>query len=334
MKMNSGFKKISSPKIWVLIDNRTGNTNQSLALASKLCNSYEVKKIKYNILGVLPNFLLRFWPIYVSKALVIALKNQAAPDIIISSGRRIAPLALYLKRNLENKKVKIVQIMHPNLNLKEFDLIILPHHDYCNNVLPNIVRVIGALNNVQKLLPEAKSLLKINYPEIKKFITVIVGGSNKKYSFDTTDAELLSNITRSISKNHSLPLFITFSRRTPRQVKAIFKKNFFWPNIFWDPEKNLLNPYPGIIGEGEYTITTADSISMCSEAASTGKPVYIFCPKSFKLKKHKIFIQQLIDLGTVKMLDDNTTFLKKYNYVPLHEIDKVVAIIKKKLIDL
>ena len=67
---------------------------------------------------------------------------------------------------------------------------------------------------------------------------------------------------------------------------------------------------------------------MCSEAASTGKPIYVFCPQNFKLKKHRFFIQQLADLGIVKILEQNTTFLVKYSYEPLHEIDKVVEIVK------
>ena len=327
--MTSDLKNISHPKIWVLIDNRTGNANQALALASELGFAYQVKKFQYNILARLPNFLFGCWPIYVNKSLLNDLKTQDTPDIIISSGRRTAPLAIHLKKTFKNK-TKIIQIMRPSLNPKEFDLIVLPQHDNYNYVLPNIMRIIGALNNVQSSMPEAKYLLRNNYPEIKKFITVIIGGSTKKYNFSVADAELLSDTIQSISENHSIPLFITCSRRTPKQVKVLFKKKFLWPHIFYDPEENLPNPYPGIIGEGEYIITTADSISMCSEAAGTGIPIYIFCPESFKLKKHRFFIQQLADLGIIKMLDHNTSFLEKYNYEPLHEIDKVVKIIKKR----
>lgn len=327
--MTTDLKNISHPKIWVLIDNRTGNANQALALASKLGVGYQVKKFHYNILAMLPNFLLGFWPIYVKKSLLDSLKMQDAPDIIISSGRRTAPLAIYLKKIFKNQ-TKIIQIMRPNLSPKEFDLIILPQHDNYNYILPNIVRIIGALNDVQKSMFEAKSLLRNNYPKVKKFIAVIIGGATKKYNFSIADAESLSDIIRSISDNHSIPLFVTFSRRTPKQVKLIFKKKLLSPHILYDPEENLPNPYPGIIGEGEYIITTADSISMCSEAASTGKPIYVFCPKSFKLKKHRFFIQQLVDLSIVKMLDYNTTFLDKYNYEPLHEIDKVAEIVKKR----
>jgi mitochondrial fission protein ELM1 len=329
--MNSNLNNIFHPKIWVLVDNRVGNANQALALAAKLNADYQVKTLQYNCFANLPNCLLAFWPIHVKKAVLDELKSQNAPDIIISSGRRTATLAIYLKKISKNK-AKVIQIMRPGLNPKKFDLIILPQHDNYNYTLPNIVRIIGALNNVQASMPKAKTLLKNNYPDIKHFIAVIIGGSSKRYNFTTSNAELLSDTIGTISENHSLPLFITFSRRTPKQVKEIFRNKFLWPNIIYDPEENLPNPYPAIIGEGEYIITTTDSISMCSEAASTGKPIYVFCPEDFKLKKHRFFIQQLADLGIVKLLESSTTFLAKYNYEPLHETDKVAEIVKERFL--
>ena len=71
---------------------------------------------------------------------------------------------------------------------------------------------------------------------------------------------------------------------------------------------------------------------MCSEAVSTGKPVYVFCPSSFKLKKHNYFIQQLVDLGLARRLDVSANNLEKYDYVPLAEISKVAEIINKKIL--
>ena len=98
INMTADLNNISNPRIWVLIDNRTGNANQALALASKIGFEYQVKKVRYNILVMLPNFLLGLWPIHVKKSLLDSLKNEDAPDIIISSGRRTASLAVYLKK--------------------------------------------------------------------------------------------------------------------------------------------------------------------------------------------------------------------------------------------
>jgi mitochondrial fission protein ELM1 len=325
--MSTYPQKEKHPEIWVLVDNRLGNAHQALALADKLKYDYQIKNIEYNGFVNLPNFLLGIHPIHVKKAILHELKSQNMPDMIISAGRRTSSLAIYLKK-LSNNKSKIIQIMRPSLEPKEFDLIILPQHDNYEYTLPNIVRIIGALNNIQDKMPEANERLHNHYPDIKNFIAVIIGGSNKRYNFTLKSAKTFVASLEVISANHSLPLFITFSRRTPKPIKELFKEKFLWPNIIYDPEENLPNPYPGIIGRAEYIIITTDSISMCSEAASTGKPIYVFCPPNFNLRKHRFFIQQLADLDIVKRLEETTSFLVKYNYQPLHEIDKVVQIIK------
>jgi mitochondrial fission protein ELM1 len=238
---------------------------------------------------------------------------------------------VHLKK-LSGNKAKIIQIMRPNMDPKEFDLIILPQHDVYNYTLPNIVRIIGALTNVQDKLPKVKAEFEEKYPDIKKFIAVIIGGSTKNYKLTMENAKELGRALNNVADSHSLALFITFSRRTPENVKEYFCEKFAWPNIIYDPESGESNPYPAILGEAEFIVSTADSISMCSEAASTGKPVYVYCPENFKLKNHNFFIQQLVDLGIVRRLAPNTNYLESYNYQPLSEITKVSEIIRKDLL--
>lgn len=319
------------PKVWVLVDSRIGNANQAIELAEKLGEKFEIKYIEYNSFGKLPNSLLSLFPIHVKKSILSKLKEEIIPDIIISSGRRTASLAVHLKK-LSNGKAKIIQIMRPNLNPKEFELIILPQHDSFNYTLPNIVRILGALTNVQGKFAKMQGEFEDKYPDINQFIAVIIGGSTKNYTLTLENACLLEKTLSVIAENHSLPLFITFSRRTPENVKKHFREKFLWPNIIYDPADEGHNPYPAILQKAEYVISTTDSISMCSEAASTGKPVYVFCPANFKLKKHNFFIQQLVDLGIVKRLETSTDYLEKYEYEPLSEINKVVEIIKDKVL--
>ena len=320
-----------TPKIWVLVDNRIGNANQAIVLAKKIGHTFEIKQIDYNCFAKLPNFILSLFPIHIKNHTLNGLKRKKIPDIIISAGRRTAALAVYLKK-LSNNKSKIIQIMSPNLNPQNFELIILPQHDVYNHTLPNIVRIIGALTNVQEELPEIRASFKNKYPDINDFIAVVIGGSTKNYKFTMENARELGESLGSVASSHSLALFITFSRRTPQNIKEYFQKKFPWPNICYDPESNEFNPYPSLLGVAEFIVSTSDSISMCSEAASTGKPVYIYRPDDFTLKKHNFFIQQLVDLGIVRRLDKNTNFLEHYNYEPLSEINKVIEIIQKDIL--
>ncbi len=331
--MMKGMKQIeqTSPRVLVLVDNRRGNANQAIDLAEKLGEKFEIKTIKYNIFGKLPNFFLSLFPIHVKKSILLHFKKNTIPEIIISSGRRTASMAVYLKK-LSKGKSKIIQIMRPNLDPKEFALIILPQHDNFNYTIPNIVRIIGALTNVQEKVAKNKDEFDAKYPDIKKFIAVIIGGSTKKYTLTLENAKLLEGIISKVVESHALPLFITFSRRTPANVKKYFREKFSEPNIIYDVVDAGPNPYPVILQKAEYIISTTDSISMCSESASTGKPVYIFCPANFKLKKHNFFIQQLVDLGMVRRLEATTYYLEKYEYKPLSELNRVVNFIKEKIL--
>jgi hypothetical protein len=316
--------------IWVLTDDKTGNNNQAIALAEELGLGYEIKKLSYNLLGKLPNLFFRVKPLHVNRKLLESLLLLPPPEIIITSGRKTAAVAVYLKKKYQDK-IKIIQIMRPSLNPDLFDLIILPQHDTFNYVSSRVVRIIGALGNIKTKLQNGKRLIDQHYPEAKDFIAVFLGGSTKGYSFKAEIAQHLADTLEQVSNNHCMHLFISFSRRTPEAVKKIIRERFSKLHIIYDPSGDGVNPYFGMLSEAKKIIVTSDSISMCSEIASTGKPFYIFCPDEFKLKKHRFFIQQLIDLGVAKKLDLSSSLLKDYSYEPLCEVTKVANIIKDRI---
>ena len=124
-------------KIYVLVDDRTGNTHQAIALAEKLATDYTLIKLQYNCLAKLPNFLLKYYPIHIKSELLQDIIAKPLPDIIITAGRRTAVLAFYLKKKLK-KDIKLIQIMQPSLPYDAFDAVIIPYHDLNNsqNVIP------------------------------------------------------------------------------------------------------------------------------------------------------------------------------------------------------
>lgn len=315
--------------IWVLTDFRIGNSMQGIALADSLGKKYEVKNIEYNLLGKLPNFLLGNNLIHLKNKDI--LKTDQPPKIVISSGRRCAKVAGYLKKLYP--KTKFIQIMKPNLRANIFDLIILPQHDVFNiqeEKKTHVIRTIGSLNNIKDRIKKYKDLPR-KYSSMKSFIGILIGGDTKEYSFSKKDSEALCRSIENAVSFNDMPAFITFSRRTPKHMKEIFEKKFKWPNIIYDPAVETNpdnNPYIGILKHAEYVIMTCDSVSMCCEVASSGKPAYIYCPNGFNSKKHKYLLQQLIDLKIAKPFSQATGRLDNYKYKPLDEITKVAKYIK------
>ncbi len=339
--------------IWVFTDSRTGNNHQAISLAEKLAEEYTVIRLEYNCLAKLPNFLLKYYPIHIKKEILQDITAKPLPSIIITAGRRTAALAFYLKNKLK-KEIKLIQIMQPNLSYEVFEAVILPYHDqdHCERLqgvwqsqdfftrllrqcyaFPRnddfIIPINGAINNVTAKFATAEAELQKHYPKLKEFIAIIIGGNNKKFNFTEKEAIHFSSLLKRIYDNQKTPFFISFSRRTPDTVKSIIKNNMPISTIIYDPTTDTgFNPYIAMLAKAKYIISTADSISMCSEAASSGKPLYIFCPSNFNSAKHKIFVKKLVELKIAKMFDESVTKLEEYSYPPLDEAERVAEIIK------
>ncbi|HJD62766.1 MAG TPA: mitochondrial fission ELM1 family protein [Rickettsia endosymbiont of Degeeriella rufa] len=198
-----------------------------------------------------------------------------------------------------------------------------------DNEHSNIIPINGAINNVTAKFATAEAELQKHYPKLKEFIALIIGGNNKKFNFTEKEAIHFSLLLKRIYDNQKTPFFISFSRRTPDTVKSIIKDNMPTSTIIYDPTTGTgFNPYIAMLAEAKYIISTADSISMCSEAASSCKPLYIFCPSNFNSAKHKIFVKKLVELKIAKMFDESVTKLEEYSYPPLDEAERVTEIIK------
>lgn len=316
--------------IWVLTDHRAGTATQATAVAEMLGMDYNIKKLRYNILALLPNVLLGASLAHVNRAKSSDVTDEPLPKVVISAGRRTASVALALKKRKQD--IKVIQIMRPFLDSTKFDLIVLPQHDKCA-ASPNILRIIGSLHNTEAKINQSIESFDTAYPEAGQFIALLIGGNTKKYTFSEADAQILAKVVADISDNHGLPVFMSFSRRTPNAVKDILRKRFGWPHITYDPTENTgYNPYYGMLAKCTFLITTCDSISMCSEATASGKPLYIFCPSRSDMPKHRYFVQQLVDLKIARLLTPDTEALEHYSYHPFNEALKVADFIKENVL--
>jgi len=311
--------------IWVLTDDRTGNAVQAISLAQKLDMNFEIKYLEYNLFAKLPNCLLGHSSIYITAKTKESLQTTNPPKLIIAAGRRAAGIAAYLKTCY--KEVKLIQIMKPDIDTFLFDLIVLPQHDVFEDNSNNIIRTIGSIHNIPARIEKY-----YKKPTMEHFIGVLIGGNTKEYQFTKSDAEELAILLENATESSGIPSFITFSRRTPDVVKKIFAEKFPWPNIVYDPTISKDdNPYLEILRYSKFLILTCDSVSMCSEAASTGHPLYIYTPEGFTSKKHKYFTQQLIDLGIARAIISDVLPLQEYHYTPLNEVSKVAKAVKELL---
>ncbi|MDX2049753.1 MAG: ELM1/GtrOC1 family putative glycosyltransferase [Rickettsiaceae bacterium] len=328
--------------IWVLTDSKIGSNTQALALAEylalllrinlKVDVQYTQINVKYNYIANLPNFFLPFGFYQVASPDFRAILSMQIPDLIISASRKTAFISASMKRIYG---VKNIHILKPGIKFSNFNLIVVPYHDSIikssNN---NIINITGALCNLEQKIQEGKSQFYQAYPSLQKvsYLAVLIGGATKDSIFSEQDAKDLASIITQVAKNNNLNALITFSRRTQDFIKnailSIKNDNI----LIYDPAFGGNNPYPAMISDAKFVIATCDSVSMCSEVVSSGKPLYIYIPKNFHSKKHLSFASNLFELGVARKLSLGTNNLQDYHYTPLNEVRRVAEYVISNLI--
>ena len=318
--------------IWLLLDDRAGNCSQVLGIGKALKLKYTTKKFRYNKLSRFPNIILQNTIKHINEN----DRQQFVapwPKIVIGCGRKSAPIGLWIKKQSNNYS-KYIQIMWPSYPHKDIDMIFTPLHDKLKNK-NNLKRIETSPNTIDnKLLIESLIKWKNKFKPLKKpRVAIIIGGNTKKYKFDPIHIKLLFKKINTIFNNKG-SIMITTSRRTSiecineikKEIKKLKVKSFFW-----DTNHNTPNPYFGYLAYSDLAIVTGDSVSICSEVCSTGKPLIIYAPKNITLKKHDFFHKMLIEKGMAKYLENfNINDLKNFNYKPINESYNIASIIKNK----
>ena len=275
--------------------------------------------------------LNNFWKVIPPKLTPISQNvykkiNQNEFDIIISCGRKSVIPSIHLK-NVANKKVFNIQIQDPKVNPNYFDFIVAPEHDALDG--QNVINTKGAIHYLtEKEINENKDYLKsfIKNDE-RKIWTLILGGPTKYYDYSIKNMKHIFLSIDELLKKHDFQLVVIPSMRTP--IKTInYAKECFGDDhtIIMDVDKKA---YLSVLAIAEKIIVTCDSSSMISEAALTGKPIYIakISPKKND-KRFQRFYNLFRELNITRNLGEE---VENWNYQKLDETNRVANIIKKKI---
>jgi len=318
-------------RIWVLVDDRAGNKSQVLGVARALGLPFDIKDITYTLSAALPNCVLRASFSMLTKSARETLKAPW-PDILIAAGRRTAPVARHIKA-LSGGAAFLTQIMYPGSSGEDdFSLIAVPRHDAMAPA-DNRFEVIGAPSGVTgETLAEARTLWAGAFESLAKpHVALIVGGDTKRKTFTHKMARNLGAHAAALAKEAGGSLLITTSRRSTREAKAALLEatHDVSAHVFqWGDAGD--NPYMGYLALADHLIVTGDSVSMCSEACATGKPVYIFAPPKMIARKHRKLHQSLYEQGCAKPLEDVKT-LTNWSHKPLNPAAEIAAEMRRRL---
>jgi len=303
----------------LLTEGMHGMISQVEGLAKALDLDFIHEKIELN----------NFWKLIPPKITPIqnfVFKNDIKKDfnIVISCGRKSVIPSIFLKKKFKDKIIN-VHIQDPKVSLSNFDFVVAPEHDGLKG--KNVIASIGAIHYLRdNELDENMSYLKPRLNK-EKIVTLIVGGPNQYYDYKDIEVEKIFNKIKKNFIDSGYQLIFIPSMRTPKSVidSAI---NYFDKNqvIITDIDKKA---YLSSLKLANHIVVTCDSTSMISEAAITGKPIYVaqMPPVKNNIRFQKFF-EMFKKLNIIKDLDDK---LEDWKYEKLNETDRISGYIKSKI---
>jgi mitochondrial fission protein ELM1 len=305
-----------SATCWIVTEGLAGTENQCIGVAEALGVMPEIKRIT----------LRQPWKL-LSPYLGFENANSFAPDltppwpdILIASGRKSIAASRYIQK-MSGGQTFTVQIQDPRISPKHFDLVAVPKHDPTRG--ENVIVTTAAPNKITPVK------LAVAREEFKQFadlpsprIAVLVGGSSQSYTMNADTVRKLADQLKALDAG----LMITTSRRTGAQNEQTLKAALADKQAYiWDGQAP--NPFMGMLAWADFILVTADSTSMLSEAASTGKPTYLIeleggSPRLNDMQRN------LEESGNIRRFEGT---LESWPVIPLNDAQKVATEIRRRL---
>jgi len=362
------WKYSKEKRILVLSDGKTGHLRQSQAMAALVARSLKEKgiqaqprvvEIKYKNRLAKNSLLLSsclagkyhcqgcLWCLrsFLTKETYAAI-SAISSDVVISCGSSLAPVNFVLSR--ENLAKSIVIMRPSSLGIKRFNLVVMPEHDRPPRA-KNIVVTEGALNLINEqylnscISRIASAISHENDKRLaisaKPYIGLLIGGDTKDFHLPLDAVKDVIAQIKSEAEQLDAEIMVTTSRRTTPEIENLAKKEFDGcarlALLVIANEKNIPETVGAILALSSIVIVSAESISMISEAAASGKYVVVFNSPGLG-KRHRRFLENLkkknfIYLVEPKNLAKTIQFIHSANPVmkPLNDAAVVTEALKK-----
>jgi mitochondrial fission protein ELM1 len=315
-------RKARAEKTWIVTEGSVGMEAQGIAVAEAVGLPFSLKRVRCAMRIVPARF-----QIYVSPAALLrsVQSNEPLqppwPRLVISIGPRGAPIALAIKRA---SGAFGLHIGHPKVPAQLFDLVAAPVHDNVEGT--NVVTTFGAVHSVTKarLAEAAKRFAPHAEPLPHPRIAILLGGESA--AFPPEIAATLGTEPAALVRGAGGSLLATPSRRTRADSLAALSAAIKGvPHIVWDGSGD--NPYFAFLALADAIVATEDSVNMVTEAAGTGKPVYIQALKgrSRQLARFHALMQER---GATRPFEGR---LETWTYAPINDTELVASAIRRAL---
>lgn len=230
------------------------------------------------------------------------------PDLVISCGASVAGINYLVSR--ENSSRSVVVMKPQFLSVKRFDLVVLPEHDR-GGTGKNVVRTSGALNliNEQYLREQVEGLLGTPGMDAQasgSYIGVLIGGDSRGFRLQAAALRTLVAGLKEFCGHSQARLLVSTSRRTPPHIEELLRGELCGYErcslCVIANERNIPYAVGGILGLSSWVVCSPESISMISEASSSGRPVVVFDAPGLSAK-HRRFLEASVKKNRIHLTE-------------------------------
>lgn len=264
------------PRVWLLLDDRPGHATQVIGLADALGWPYEEKALRFTPLNRVSNRLLGASLLSLDRARSAPLAPPW-PDLVIAMGRRVAPVARWVKRQ-SGGRAKLVQLGRKAANVADdFDLAVTCRHF---RLPPHPRRLDLLLPPTQVTAPRlAKAAAR--WPDLfgraaRPRVCLLVGGTTAHHRLTAETAERMAAEVAAFAAGRGGSLTCVTSRRSGGAVEAALGRGAPSARLHCWRRDRTDNPYLGYLALADILVVTGESESMLAEAADAGKPLFIY----------------------------------------------------------
>jgi mitochondrial fission protein ELM1 len=265
-----------APSVWVVLGDKPGDNAQVRAIEQALpwvCVDKHIQVLDPFILGK-PKVGPTLYHIDRERSDPL---EPPWPDLILTSGRRPANVALWIRKQSAGH-TRIVLLGKPSTRPDDYDLVIYSAENQFPP-LTNLQAISLPLMRVDETqIAQAATEWEPRLRELPRpLIAFLIGGPTGPFIFNPpTTRRLLDYIERIIGETGGTP-YITTSRRTPPDVVAALRAGLpAGARLFAWSATDDANPYRGLLGLADGFVVTGDSISMMVEVIRLRRPLAIF----------------------------------------------------------
>jgi mitochondrial fission protein ELM1 len=297
------------PLVWVVDSEYTGELHARTGVAERLGYGYDIIPVPNGDAVNYQKLLL---------AKYNASCNGYRPNLLIISGTgeettaEIADLRTLFEGRLFTLYLASILPDEHHPRLVEYDLIASPQLSG-----KNIVTLNGVPHQLTRAQLAAAHKRHENYFNAlgRPIIGLLIGGNTRYcYGFDEAHARQLAGRVATIAKKLNGSIVVTNSRRTPETaLVALLNGLKGVTHDFFDWQAIEISFYHALLAHADLFIVTGDSLSMCSEAAFTGKPILADLSENATECYHREIVGNLIQYGAAKLL---TGQFEPWTYLP------------------